>query len=107
MTVSALCLADFSNTPAIRLTRVSLVVGVVDSALASQAGYRLLAGCLVGLRSCILVAVDEVRDCSSRGGRDVADGLHVVLLLCYLVAKVEKICLSRVCVVGVLRKESS
>ena len=103
MTVSALCLTDFPNAPAIRLTRVSLVIGVVDSALASQAGYRLLAGCLVGLRSCILVAVDEVRDCSSRGGRDVADGLHVVLLLCCLVAKVEKICLSRVRVVGVFK----
>jgi hypothetical protein len=84
-----LCLEDSSNTQATRLTRVALVVGVVDSALASQAGHRLLAGCLVGLGSRILVAVDEVRDCSSRGGRDVADGLHVFLSLCCLVAKVE------------------
>jgi hypothetical protein len=60
----------------IRLTRVALIVRLVDSTLASLAGDRLLAGGLIGLGSCVLVAVDKVRRCRCHGGRKVADGLH-------------------------------
>lgn len=65
-----------------KLTRVALVVGLVDGTLASLAGDRLLASCLVGLGSCVLVTVDEVRDCRRRSGRKVADGLHIDVWVC-------------------------
>ncbi len=64
------------------LTRVTLVIGLVDSTFASLAGHRLLASCLVGLGSCILVSVDQVGYCGRRSGSDVADGLHFTFLGC-------------------------
>lgn len=62
---------------ALELTRVALVVRLIDCTLAGLARDRLLAGCLVGLGSWVLASVDEVRDGRCRGRRDVADSLHI------------------------------
>jgi hypothetical protein len=59
-----------------RLTRVTLVKGLVDSTLALLTGDRLLAMGLVPLRGRLGVVLPP--DGLAGGRRDVADGLHGV-----------------------------